>query len=80
MSAYNAEDPGFEKILWRRKWQPTPELLPGQSHGQRSLVGYSPWGHRVDMTEQLHFTSLYAKITLSLRLMMTELAIIYSFD
>ena len=30
---------------WRRKWQPTPVLLPGKSHGQRSLVGYSPWGH-----------------------------------
>ena len=28
---------------WRRKWQPTPEYLPGQFHGQRSLVGYSPW-------------------------------------
>ena len=29
---------------WRRKWQPTPVFLPGKSHGQRSLVGYSPWG------------------------------------
>ena len=29
---------------WRRAWQPTPVLLPGESHGQRSLVGYSPWG------------------------------------
>ena len=33
-------------ILWRRKWQPTPVLLPGKSHGQRSLVGYSPWSHK----------------------------------
>ena len=32
-----------KKIPWRRKWQPTPVLLPGKSHGQRSLVGYSPW-------------------------------------
>ena len=32
---------------WRRKWQPTPVFLPGESHGQRSLVGYSPWGHSV---------------------------------
>ena len=32
---------------WRRKWQPTPVLLPGESLGQRSLVGYSPWGCRV---------------------------------
>ena len=32
------------KIPWRRKWQPTPVFLLGESHGQRSLVGYSPWG------------------------------------
>ena len=32
---------------WRRKWQSTPALLPGKSHGQRSLIGYSPWGRRV---------------------------------
>jgi len=32
---------------WRRKWQTTPLFLPGESHEQRSLVGYSPWGHRV---------------------------------
>ena len=32
------------KIPWRRKWQPTPVFLPGESHGQRSLAGYSPWG------------------------------------
>ena len=31
----------------RRKWQPSPEFLPGKSHGQRNLAGYSPWGHRV---------------------------------
>ena len=31
---------------WRRKWQPTPVFLPGESHGQRSLAGYSPWGHK----------------------------------
>ena len=35
------------KIPWRRKWQPTPVLLPGKSHGRRSLVCYSTWGHRV---------------------------------
>ena len=40
----------------RRQWQPTPVLLPGKSHGWRSLVGYSPWGHeQSDMTERLHF-------------------------
>ena len=32
------------QTIWRRQWQPTPVLLPGKSHGQRSLVGCSPWG------------------------------------
>ena len=32
-------------LLWRRQWHPTPVLLPGKSHGWRSLVGCSPWGH-----------------------------------
>ena len=32
-------------LFWRRQWQPTPVLLPGKSHGRRSLVGCSPWGH-----------------------------------
>ena len=42
--------------MWRRKWQPTPVLLPGKSHGQRSLVGCSPWGHEEsDSTERLDF-------------------------
>ena len=39
------------KFPWRTEWQPTPVLLPGESHGQRSLVGYSPWRHKEsDMT------------------------------
>ena len=39
--------------IWRRKWQSTPVVLPEESHGQRSLVGYSPWGHKdLDTTEQ----------------------------
>ena len=42
-----------------KKWQPTPVLLSGKPHGQRSLVGYSPWGRKEsDTTESLHFTSL----------------------
>ena len=42
--------------LWRRQWQPTPVLLPGKSHGRRSLVGYSPWGRKEsDTTERLYF-------------------------
>ena len=37
---------------WWRQWQPTPVFLSGESHGQRSLVGYSPWGHKkMDTTE-----------------------------
>ena len=45
-------DPWVGKIPWRRILQPTPVFLPGESHGQRSLVGYSPWGlKRSDITE-----------------------------
>ena len=45
-------DPWVGKIPWRRRWQPTSVFLPGKSHGQRSLVGYSPWSCKVlDMTE-----------------------------
>ena len=45
-------DPWVEKIFWRRAWQTIPVLLPEESHGQRSLAGYSLWGHKEsDMTE-----------------------------
>ena len=48
-------DPWIGKVIWRRKWQPTPISLPGKSHGQRSLVGYSPWGHKEsDPTVRTH--------------------------
>ena len=48
-------NPEVAKILWRRTWQPTPVFLPGKLHGQRSLAGYSPHGHKEsDMTEQLN--------------------------
>ena len=48
--------PGFNpwvgKIPWRRKWQPTPVFLPEESHRQRSMVGYNPWGRKeLDMAE-----------------------------
>ena len=50
------------KIPWRREWQPTPVILPGEFHGQRSLVGYSPWGHKEsDMTERLTLTLIRKK-------------------
>ena len=57
------------KIPWRRKWQPTPAFLPGKSHGQRSLVDCSPWGHKeLDTTEQLSTGSpkLYLSSVLAL--------------
>ena len=45
-------DPWVGKILWKREWQHTPVFLHGKSHGQRSLVGYSPWDHKSrDITE-----------------------------
>ena len=44
--------PWVGKIPWRRAWQPTSVFLPGESHGQKSLVGYSPWGRKEsDMTD-----------------------------
>ena len=47
------------KIPWRRKWQPIPVFLPGKSHGQRSLVDYSPWGHKeLDIIEHTHMTTI----------------------
>ena len=70
-SACNAGDtgliPGVErscggKILWRREWIPTPVLLPGEVHGQRSLVGYSSWGYKKSgTTEQLSYKDCYLK-------------------
>ena len=49
-NAGDARDEGFNpwvgKIPWTRKWQPTLVLWPGKSCGQRSLMGYSPWGHK----------------------------------
>ena len=58
----------FTFMHWRRKWQPTPVLLPGESQGRQSLVGYSPWGHtELDTTEatqqQQQHRSLYFKET-----------------
>ena len=48
-------DPWVKKIPWSRKWQPTSVSLPGISHGQRNLAGYSPWRHKAsDKTSQLN--------------------------
>ena len=60
MSASNAGDlgliPGSGRSPGEGKWQPTPVFLPGESHGRRSLVGYSPRGRKEsDTTKRLHF-------------------------
>ena len=62
-SAWNAGDrgsiPGSGSSPGEGKWQPTPVLLPGEPHGGRSLVGYSPWGRKEsDTIERLHFKVL----------------------
>ena len=44
-------NPWVGKIPWRRVQQPTPVFLPGESHGQRSLAGYSPWSHKESDTQ-----------------------------
>ena len=52
-------DPWVGKIPWRRELQPTLVFLPEEFHRQRSLVGYSPWGHKdSDTTEQLTLSTL----------------------
>ena len=57
-------DPGIRMIPWRREWQPTLVILPGQFHGHRSLVGYSPWDHKeLDTTEWLTFSLGLVKCT-----------------
>ena len=52
--------PWVGKIPWRRAWQPTPVFFPGESHGQRSLVGYSPWDCKEsDTAERLTYNKLH---------------------
>ena len=56
-------DSWVRKIPWRRKWQPTPVFLPGKSHEQRSLAGYSPWGcTESDTTEATWHTHEYTSM------------------
>ena len=59
-------DPWIRKIPWRRKWQPIPVLLPRKSHGQRGLVGYSPWGHEESDMIRLLSTHIQAPCNVSL--------------
>ena len=65
-------DPWVRKIPWRRKWQPPPVFLPGKSHGQKSLSGYNPWGHKesgttewLTLTFTLSYTILWSTVALS---------------
>ena len=52
-------DPWVRKIPWRKQWLPTPVFLPGESHGQRSLVDYSPWVRKeLDRTEHMCMQAL----------------------
>ena len=70
---------GNRKIPWRRKWQPTPAFLPGKSHGQGNLAGYSPGGLKEsDMTEHTHTLpdrGILAKFGDSLVFMVQEIRI-----
>ena len=60
-------DPWVGKIAWRRAWQPTPVLLPRESHGQRSLAGYSLWGSqsrtRLSTFQYTHYTDVKHRTT-----------------
>ena len=62
-SACNTDDrssiPGLGKIPWRREWLPTPVFLPGEFHGQRNLVGYSPWDRKESGTSEGLTLSLF---------------------
>ena len=52
-------NPWVRKIPWRRKWQLIPVFLPGESNGQRSLVGYSPWSHQeLDTTKAIRHAQI----------------------
>ena len=54
-------NPWVRKIPWRRKWKPTSAFLPGEANGQRSLMGYSPWGLRGGTTEPLSLSKMVYK-------------------
>ena len=57
-------NPWVGKMPWRRAWQPTPGFLPGESHGQRTLGGYSPWGcEESDMTKLYVFFPFFPRNT-----------------
>ena len=57
-------DPWEGKIPWKRKWQPTPVFLPGKFHGQRRLVGCSPWGCTQLATTEHEYTPILLEISI----------------
>ena len=64
---------GVGKIPYKGEWLPTPVFLPGEFHGQRSLVGYSPWGYKEsNMTERLTQTHKLMKGFLTIRVKKAE--------
>ena len=78
------QDPGsipVQEDPWRRKWQPTPAFLPGKSHGQRSLAGYSPQGHKEldtpEVTEHGICNCVYSSFTNSVSFLSYHYSLIY---
>ena len=79
-STCNVGDPssirGPGKSPWRREWQPTPVFLPEEFNGQRSMEGYSPWGHKeLDTTKRLT-RSLFISLIIGKTVRVTQLAIV----
>ena len=56
-------NPCVRKIPWRKEWQPTPVFLPGEFHGQRNLMGYSPWSHKESGTTDQLRISLFLNVS-----------------
>jgi len=78
-------DPWVGKIPWRRKWQPTSAFLPGKSHGQRSLMGYSLWGRKRDghdlaTNQQQRISQLTFHLYLPVQALMFQWSLIYKFS
>ena len=66
-------DPWIRNICWRRAWPPTPVSLPGEAHGQRSLVGYSPCGHKEsDVSETLSTSEKRGFLTITWKRLSTS--------
>ena len=71
-------DPWVGKFPWRREWQPTPAFLPGEFHGRRSLVGYSPQDlKKLDMTEKLTCVCVCVCVSVSIYIFKIEKSLIW---